>query len=241
MNENIPTIFTTALRYYLQDSPRGTSTKLSSILGIKRDQIYHKIHDRRAFSENERRRIAAYFNIDYESFLATGRALLTNRPAPTPGFPEINHEELENRGFIAVPFSDHMKLAAGRGGYYVPFTEEALTSPVIIHGPSLGKRSPRNLQAFWVDGDSMEPLIAKGGIVLVDLKDNKIEKLKNRSVYVLCYDLEEGICAVKYLSWAVKNEILAIESHDHDGYPNIYRPVEEVYILGRVIWAWRKL
>jgi phage repressor protein C with HTH and peptisase S24 domain len=68
-----------------------------------------------------------------------------------------------------------------------------------------------NLQAFRVGGDSMEPVIAAGGIVVMaDLSENNPMNLKQDKIYVLGIDMQEGICAVKYLRWGVKGEIVII-------------------------------
>ncbi|MDR0881917.1 MAG: hypothetical protein LBP55_05185 [Candidatus Adiutrix sp.] len=161
------------------------------------------------------------------------RALVPPEPrALTP-------EELAERGFFTVPFSDHMKLAAGRGGS-IPVTDDQETSQVIVHGPSLGRRSARQLQAFRVGGDSMEPLLAEGGIVLADLRHNELRQIKEGSVYILCWDFADGECAVKRLRWADQGRILAVES-ENPAYPARFMNVSDVQLVGRVIWAWREI
>jgi phage repressor protein C with HTH and peptisase S24 domain len=49
-----------------------------------------------------------------------------------------------------------------------------------------------------------------------------------------------GECAVKFLSWAAKDKLLAIGSQDAALYPAVYRKPSEVRIVGRVIWASRE-
>jgi len=56
----------------------------------------------------------------------------------------------------------------------------------------------------------------------------------------LCWDLHDGECAVKYLRWAPKGRLLSIESESTRNNPPVFREVEEVKLIGRVIWAWRK-
>ena len=50
-----------------------------------------------------------------------------------------------------------------------PYEEPA--SMVVVYKPELKGCSKHNLAAFKVDGDSMEPTITKGSIVVVDLSD----------------------------------------------------------------------
>jgi phage repressor protein C with HTH and peptisase S24 domain len=145
---------------------------------------------------------------------------------------------MAEQGFLRVPFSDDLRLAAGGGGA-VPFTYEAADSPVVVHGPSLGRRSARNLQAFRLGGDSMEPVLASGGIVLADLGHNELDRLREGSIYVLCWDLYDGECAAKYLRWAEKGRWLSIES-ENKRYAPVVKAVDEVKLIGRIIWAWRE-
>ena len=91
---------------------------------------------------------------------------------------------------------------------------------------------------FRVGGDSMEPLIAKGGIVLADLKHNDVGHIHEGGVYVLCWDREDGECAVKYLRWAERGKLLSVES-ENSFYKPVFKRVDEVLLIGRVIWAWR--
>ncbi|MDR0548230.1 MAG: hypothetical protein LBI10_02280 [Deltaproteobacteria bacterium] len=58
----------------------------------------------------------------------------------------MSPDELSEREFFKVPFSDIMKLAAGTGGTptnYIPYTEDERSSRKIVHGPSLGRLSAR--------------------------------------------------------------------------------------------------
>jgi len=153
-------------------------------------------------------------------------------PAP------LDERAMSEQGFLQVPFSDDLRLAAGGGGA-VPLTYEAADSPVVVHGPSLGRRSARQLQAFRLGGDSMEPVLASGGIVIADLSHNDLERLREGSIYVLCWDLYDGECAAKYLRWAEKGRWLSIES-ENKAYAPVVKAAEEVKLIGKIIWAWRE-
>ena len=158
---------------------------------------------------------------------------------PAPGVPHyMTSDEMEERGFFTVPFSDNMKLAAGEGGS-IPITDEANESVIVVHGPSIRRRNAKNLQAFRVGGPSMEPLIADGGIVLADLSHNNIKHIKDDRIYVVCWDLDDGQCAVKYLRWFEKGKIVSIESEDRF-YKPVLKRIDEVVLIGKVFWAWRE-
>jgi len=130
-----------------------------------------------------------------------------------------------------------MRLAAGGGGT-IPITEDSDISNIIVHGPSLGRRNAKGLQAFRVGGDSMEPLIAEDGIVMADTAKNDIRHIKEGGIYVLCWDLSDGECAVKRLRWAEKPRLLSIESVD-PFYPPVFKEVKDIILIGQVIWSWR--
>lgn len=159
---------------------------------------------------------------------------------PAPGnLHLLTADEMEERGFFTVPFSDDMKLAAGGGGT-IPVSDDAENSVVVVHGPSIKRRNAKKLQAFRVGGDSMEPLIAEDGIVLADLAHNDIRHIKDGRIYVLCWDLEnDGECAVKYLKWFDKGKIVSIESEDRF-YKPVLKRIDEVILIGKVIWSWRE-
>jgi hypothetical protein len=106
-------------------------------------------------------------------------------------------EELQGHEFITVPFSDNMKLAAGGGGE-IPFTWDEKNTKIVVHGPSLDRSSSAFLQAFRVGGDSMEPVIGEKGIVIVDKSENDPLKIKPGKIYVLCWELDLGECALKF-------------------------------------------
>jgi hypothetical protein len=241
--DNLKQIFLNALLYKLKDCKRGDKSALAKKAGLRTPTILSDILRGDYSPEESRRAIANALGYGYEEFLDIGRRVRDGKD-PEPEEDDfsiigLSQEELRERGFISVPFSEDLRLDAGRGGT-IPVTSDADVSPVIVHGPSLGRRTARNLQAFRVGGDSMEPVIAAGGIVMADLSENNPMNLKQDKIYVLCIDMQDGICAVKYLRWGVKGESVIISSHDSQQYGPISRSLEEIQLIGRVIWAWRE-
>ncbi len=233
-------IFRKALQLEVADSSE-TQTCLARKAGISVAYLNDLIHGRRLGKEEVRRRLASIFGWNnYESFLNIGRQALGLPLAKTGGGDpkSLSDQDMRERGFFTVPFSDNMRLAAGEGGS-IPITDEADQSVIVVHGPSIGRYSARNLQAFRVGGPSMEPLIADGGIILADLSHNDIRHIKDGRIYVLCWDLEEGECAVKYLRWFEKGKIISIESEDRF-YKPVLKRIDEVLLIGKVFWSWRE-
>jgi transcriptional regulator with XRE-family HTH domain len=223
-----------AFRLWLDDyirTRRLTQLKAALNLDVVPGTINHILTGRRRPSLELMEKMLARAGAGYREALAP---YLKPPADPAP----LDDQAMIEQGFLKVPFSDDMRLAAGGGGA-VPLTYEAADSPVVVHGPSLGRRSARQLQAFRLGGDSMEPVLASGGIVIADLSHNDLSQLREGSVYVLCWDLYDGECAAKYLRWAEKGRWLSIES-ENKRYAPVVKAVEEVRLIGKIIWAWRE-
>ena len=220
---------------------RGAQARLARDSGINPSNINNLIKGRDAGSDSVKRTLAAalgYPGRKFEDFLEIGRAILENRPIPSPEPKYLSSEELTERGFLTVPFSLEMRLSAGGGGT-IQVDDDEDKSKIIIHGPTLGYHNSNNLQAFRVGGESMEPEIVAGGIVLVDKTHNRLEQLKDGSVYVGCWE-SDGECHVKRLRWADEGKLVAIESVN-PMFPIIYKRPKDFYqLIGKVVWAWRE-
>ena len=223
-----------AFRLWLGDyirSRRLTQLKAALNLDVVPGTVNHILTGRRRPSLELMEKMLARAGAGYREALAPYLKAPVD-PAP------LDEEAMIEQGFLKIPFSDDLRLAAGGGGA-VPLTYEAADSPVVVHGPSLGRRSARQLQAFRLGGDSMEPVLAGGGIVIADLSHNDLSQVREGSVYVLCWDLYDGECAAKYLRWAEKGRWLSIES-ENKRYAPVVKAVEEVRLIGKIIWAWRE-
>lgn len=219
---------------------RGAQASLSRDSGIGTSYINNIVKGRDCGSEATRRALAAALGFAgrrYEDFLEMGRAFLEGREPPTPEPPSMANESLVD--FFRVPYSENMRLASGSSGI-IPISVETEASPVIVHGPTIGRANPWGLRAFGVDEEAMEPIIARGGLVLADLKQNDFRKIKNDEIYVICCDFDEGQGLVRQLEWAGRErDRLALKSAN-DRYPTLYRQPREIRIFGRVLWAWRQ-
>ena len=162
---------------------------------------------------------------------SSARPPLTLIPAPPP-LRAVPDDELES-DYHKIPFRDDMRVAAGEGEAPEWFYDVD-TSPVVIHKAALRLYSARNLVAFRVGGDSMEPTIMKNGIIVVDITQNEWDRLKEKAIYMIRLD---DAPAVKRLEWARRDETLAVIS-DNPLEDTVYREVEEVGLYGRVIWSW---
>ena len=228
--QEIAEAFSLWLGDYIQE--RGlTQLKAALNLDVVPGTINHILTSRRRPTLELIEKMLARAGLGYREAL-TPYLKTPDSPAP------LDDQTMIEQGFLKVPFSDDLRLAAGGGGA-VPFTYEAADSPIVVHGPSLGRRSASRLQAFRLGGDSMEPVLANRGIVIADLTHNDLNSLREGSIYVLCWDLYDGECAAKYLRWAEKGRWLSIES-ENKRYAPVVKSVEEVKLIGKIIWAWRE-
>ena len=138
-----------------------------------------------------------------------------------------NAPKLREEDYVSIPLTES-SIAAGQ-----PIIQaDKIEDYVLLHIRAAGKRN--NLVASRVDGDSMEPMLHSGDIVVIDRDDKRI--LKNR-IYAIFY--EEGLTA-KYVER--KKELL------------ILRPINPTFdvqiielqehpdpIVGRIIGAWKEL
>jgi|GEM_PF-1843877 len=219
---------------------RGSQARLSRESGIGTSYINNIVKGRDSGSEATRRALAAALGFagrHYEDFLEMGRVIMDGGEKPRPPASTLAHESLE--GFFRVPFSENMRLVASSEGL-APVARELEDSPVIVHGPTLGRNSSWGLLAFGVDDDAMEPVISRGARILVDMKNNDYHKIKNNDIYVVCCDLDEGRGLVRQLEWAGReHDRLALKAANNR-YSTLYRPPRDLRILGQVLCSWRR-
>ena len=231
--EDINSIFKAGLEHFM--TRRGDQAALSARSGVSTTQINDILKGRHGCTEEKRRVLAAalgYPGRQYEDFLDLGRAVLAGQPIPATPADQLSEADLAASGCFLVPLEPLGRPAAGGPG----LAQVGEAAAMVVHGPTLGRKSGRHLRAFLVGGDSMEPLFAQGGMVLADLTENRAENLREGSAYVVCCDGEED---VKYLRWAEKGRLLALES-ENKFYRPVFRKAREVTLIGRVIWSCRR-
>ncbi|CAI2719734.1 XRE family transcriptional regulator [Nitrospina watsonii] len=173
--------------------------------------------------------VARKLKIDARMLLSEDRMLTVQVPdlkvfqtANTPAAPKIANED-----YISIPLTDS-SIAAG----HPIIQENNIEDYVLLHIRAAGKRT--NLVASRVDGDSMEPMLSSGDIVVIDRNDKKIVKNK---IYAIFY--EDGLTA-KYLER--KKHLLILRPINPTSDVQIIDMYENPDpIVGRVIGAWKEL
>ncbi|MDR1578113.1 MAG: LexA family transcriptional regulator [Deltaproteobacteria bacterium] len=235
--KTIDKIFSESLKYFVQQerSQRSFAAKV----GISAPYLNDLLNGRRYGEDQTKRKIASalgYPDRRYEDFLDIGRIILNGNSVPeSDKYSGLGDEALRIRGFLPLNFSEQLVLGPDN---FIQITDDVRKSHVVIHGPSLRRSTSIGLQAFKAPDDSMEPLIAKGGVVVADLTQNSPESLKEGQIYIVCLEKETGQCTVKYLGWAEKNKAILVCSENRK-HKTMVRRLEDLLIVGRVIWSSR--
>jgi phage repressor protein C with HTH and peptisase S24 domain len=187
--------------------------------------------------EDAREALAAFLGVPEESL----------RPAKTesgvePALPQVVAAASVSAigggmpGFSQVPELD-VRASAGHGAFHEGDEEikAVWMFPDAVIRHELRARTA-NLRIITIDGDSMEPLLASGDRVLVDTSQRVPAP---PGIFVIWDGL--GIVAkrIEHIPTAEPSRIV-IKSVNPI-YGDYERPTEEVNIIGRVIWAGKKL
>ncbi|KZL27952.1 XRE family transcriptional regulator [Pseudovibrio sp. Ad37] len=134
--------------------------------------------------------------------------------------------------FITIP-RVNVHLAAGGGSLNgdniekledIPFTKSFL-------GGKLGRSTAEGLIILTADGDSMDPLIADGDLVMVDKKRNTLSD----GVYAFVYG---GLARVKYLRPTIQGDVELISQNPIHKDELLKRSdLEDFHIIGKVVWC----
>jgi phage repressor protein C with HTH and peptisase S24 domain len=173
----------------------------------------------RKLAENDRRKLARYFNID-EQLL---------------GGPAGEAPRMRARGLVPIP---RLRVSAAAGHGALAETEEKVAE-VGFSARWLSKLSgakPSDLSIIQVEGDSMTPTLSDGDEIMVDRSAAR-QTLKD-GIYVV---RREDALLVKRVTLHPSKSTLTIAS-DNPAYASWTDCThDEVEIIGRVIWAGRRI
>lgn len=222
---------------------------LAITAGISRSMVSEMLRGIKVGKKPVQEKIAQAFGMSLDGFLSLGRDILEGesskaiplRPAPSI---VINVRDEPNGKFLkehaenytGVPFYEEGRLAAGSGGMaFDPFQEP--DGQVVVFMPELQHRASHNLAALRVGGDSMEPTISKGGIVVVDLDDRAHF---DRKIYVVNTP-EEGLPTASVKRVRKWDRGFVLVSDNPNTMPEVIELDWNELCAGRVIWAWKNL
>lgn len=99
--------------------------------------------------------------------------------------------------------------------------------------------SPEHLKVAMVHGDSMEPVLKEANVILVDKREDSVDKIVNGKIYAVAF---MGKPLVKR---AYRQELggLVLKS-EKNGYREVFvesNELQDLLIVGRVVWAGGKV
>ncbi|ETD48414.1 LexA family transcriptional regulator, partial [Pseudomonas aeruginosa] len=156
-----------------------------------------------------------------------------DREAANAPFPDrLDVAGLSEERYALVPQYD-AKAAAGLGSEN-PHVEIRATLAFKRDWLKAKGVSPKSLAVIYADGESMEPTISNGDVLLVDL--SKIEP-EDHQIFVLAGT--EGVIVKRLVSCHFGRWIIRSDNEDKDQYPDRNMSREdsnEHRIIGKVIW-----
>ena len=139
-----------------------------------------------------------------------------------------SNDRLPENEFVYAPFYKDVRFAAGHGsrenednnGFQIPFGRATL----FRHGVQ-----PNDVIAASVTGDSMEPRLYSGDTIGIDTGSRTI---RNGEIYAV---VSQGELLIKQC-FQVGTSQIRLHSYNPE-YLDIYLPVEDLEVVGRVFWV----
>lgn len=258
--------FYEALKEAIKKNGRGFQSALAAHTGKTEGGISNITSGSKRAAFDTQVKIAEAAGYEYLEFLKRGRQLMEGgstmeRPPPQEqplvvetlnGFDKLVLEKHKEH-FRGVPLYESGRLSAFAGGE--AFNEkEAPDSTVIVYRPELRGRVSHDLRALRVGadienltrdkGDSMEPTIPRGSIVIVDLDD---KDFVDKKIFVLRDprdpDQNNPLTLIKRARKINQENFkgFALISDNRDYLPIMTDLEWHELVMGRVVWMWRSL
>ena len=138
-------------------------------------------------------------------------------------------------GFVSIPLYD-VKVAAGVGSVveaenvvdFLSFKQEWIRAEL--------RANPADLYLVHVDGESMEPTLRPGDVILIDHRDQSVSR---DGVYVLRMD---GALLVKRLQRKPGGLIkVSSDNQSYDSFEVNPKEFSDFAVIGRVVWSGRRM
>jgi len=159
------------------------------------------------------------------------RASNNSKPAPARASPYA-----APRGYSAVPEID-VRASAGPGAWNDEFEEAAdswlFADPLIRHE---FRARPEDLRMITVDGDSMEPVLSSGDRILIDVS---LKVPVPPGIFVIWDGM--GLVAKRIEHVPHSDPPRVVLRSFNPEYDSYERLAEEIRVVGRAVWASRRL
>lgn len=204
--------------------------------GIGQAQVSHLMTGKRDFTFNTVERSLLVLNKTYHDLFA--KPIIQHLDYPLSiHVTSNNHSDILNGtadDYRGIPLYESGRLAAGPNGMaFDPYEEPS--SIVVVYRPELQGCAHHNLAAMRVDGYSMEPTIAKGSIVVVDLSDK--EHFDSRIYAINTPGGGIDMVSVKRVQKFKGGFSLISDNPQH---PTVVSELDwDRLCVGRVVWMWK--
>lgn len=148
---------------------------------------------------------------------------------------EVPHGETPPDGSSLIPVYD---VAASAGDGSVVYDEEHVESLAFPAGylRKLTSANSRDLKIITVKGDSMLPTLNDDDVVMLDTSKHD---LSYDGLFVL-RDNGDGLL-VKRIGRATRSGYVTLISDNRALYPTVERAIEDIQVIGKVLWQGRKV
>lgn len=210
--------------------------------GVARSQISMLEGGKRPFTQKTIDKLLAAMGYDYHDLFNRNKPEkpISERPIIIQAKNEYEKDILykNHADYIGIPLYESGKLSAGINGIGFEQNENP-SSIVVVYRPELKNSSSHNLVALRVGGDSMEPTITEGSIVVVDVDD---KEFFDGRVYVI-NSCDDGLdmAAIKRIKRWDKGEGFIILSDNTKYHPDISTEDWHNLCVGRVVWMWKDI
>ena len=213
----------------MKQTPPMTLKQVSRAIG-RNDAYLHQYLNR-----GSPRYLPEALRYQLAEMLAVDQATLAHHPDDShTGRP---HALFGNQAMSSVPFLD-IQASAG-GGTLVDAPADTSTTALAFPPPWLRKISPSKTEALkliTISGDSMAPVLEHGDTVMLDTDQTRPSP---PCIFILFDGL--GLVAKRIeLIPSTSPQLLRICS-ENQAYTNYQRTIDEVQIIGRVVWFARNL
>lgn len=157
-------------------------------------------------------------------------SLRTEEPGPSGGY-----QVQQASDFVEVPLYD-VRAAAGFGAF---IHDESVVEALAFRRDWIARQfgsSPRDLRLIYVMGDSMEPVLSDGDVVLID----RMQREPREGLYVLRFDDSLVIKKLQRLPGAMIKIFSENAAYEPVTMPAAALTGDGVELIGRVMWAGHK-
>ena len=193
--------FSLAIKHYEQTSgKRLVKAHLADFCGVSRPAVSEWIDKNvQTLEQDNAEKAARFLGVNHRWLNGLSSSMLENTTTSNNLSSSIPHrpviawespEDLDPSTYVIIPHVE-VKFSAGNGRLtaYEPSQRDA-GSAQLLSWVQKKKVSPKNLMTVDIDGDSMEPRIPNGSVVMLDKSINSLDQIQSGKVYAIRYGNE---------------------------------------------------